>query len=258
MAKVAVVIIHGMGAQERDFADATIDEINVRIKGRGKQPADIAWKPVYWADLIQSRQTDFLNRIISNPSNDIDFIKLRRFVISALGDAAAYQNIRGKETSTYREIHQRVKASISDFYNNQLGQQPCPLIIMAHSLGGHVISNYIWDIQKDSTGSSDFENMKYLAGMITFGCNIPLFSFAHTNLLPFSFPGESLSYAEKAKAKWLNFYDPDDVLGYPLRQINNHYEFIEDRHINAGGLLTSWNPLSHNAYWTDNCKPPLK
>jgi hypothetical protein len=44
----------------------------------------------------------------------------------------------------------------------------------------------------------------------------------------------------------------DDVLGYPLRKINNHYEFIEDIHINVGGFLTSWNPILHNSYWTDN------
>ena len=69
---------------------------------------------------------------------------------------------------------------------------------------------------------------------------------------PFKFPGESLNSAEAAKAKWINFYDPDDVLGYPLRQINHKYAFIEDRHINAGGILTSWIPLSHSVYWTDN------
>lgn len=251
--KVAVLIIHGIGSQNANFADATKDEINGRVAGKGYNPDDIAWKSVYWANILEPRQINFMNEIIADRNNDIDFIKLRRFIISAIGDAAAYQNIKGQENSTYSKIHRRVKDCIEDLYDNQLGHEPCPLIIMAHSLGGHIMSNYIWDIQRDRfPESSDFENMKHVAGMITFGCNIPLFALAHSNLQPFKFPGQSLSAANKAKAKWLNFYDPDDVLGYPLRQINSHYQFIEDRHINVGGMLTSWNPLSHNGYWTDN------
>ena len=263
MAKVAVLIIHGMGSQNKYFAGHTIEEINKRVKGYGKSPTDIAWKPVYWANLIEPRQKKFLDTIVAHKNNDIDFIKLRRFVVSALGDAVAYQNIRGKKSSSYTEINNEVKACVKDLYDNGLGKQPCPLIVMAHSLGGHIMSSYIWDMQQRPLASlSDFDNMKYLAGMITFGCNIPLFSFAYkpADLMPIKFPGPKLSPANKAKAEWLNFYDPDDVLGYPLSQLNNRFKFIKDKPISAGGWLTSWNPISHNGYWTDNdlTKPAAK
>jgi hypothetical protein len=35
--------------------------------------------------------------------------------------------------------------------------------------------------------------------------------------------------------------------------MNDEYEKIvtEDREVNAGNILQSWNPLSHNGYWTD-------
>jgi hypothetical protein len=64
-------------------------------------------------------------------------------------------------------------------------------------------------------------------------------------------------------AHWLNVYDPDDVLGYSIKLLYPEYlskSQIEDHPINVGGLLTSWNPLSHNAYWTDNdfTKPVAK
>ena len=56
------------------------------------------------------------------------------------------------------------------------------------------------------------------------------------------------------KGGWINFYDNDDVIAYPLRSINDAHRKVikEDREINVGGILSSWNPMSHNQYWTDN------
>ncbi len=252
--KVAVLVIHGMGSQDRAFAKPTRDKIDRLIAKKGKDPADIAWKPVFWADITERRQKKFVDDIVADKNNNLDFIKLRRFVVSALGDAAAYQSVKGKKSSTYSDINNRVRAGIRELYRDDLDQNPCPLIVMAHSLGGHIMSSYIWDMQQKPLASfSDFENMKHLAGMVTFGCNIPLFSFAYraSDLEPIKFPGASLSTEDKAKADWLNFYDADDVLGYPLSQLNSKFRFIKDKDINSGGLFTSWNPLSHNGYWTD-------
>ncbi|MCH7957406.1 MAG: hypothetical protein IIB63_07635, partial [Proteobacteria bacterium] len=95
-----------------------------------------------------------------------------------------------------------------------------------------------------------------LAGMITFGCNIPLFTFAYTKVVPIQFPAPDLPDPGdvRDKAKWLNYFDPDDVLGYPLKSINAAYDAVvdEDIAINVGGLLSNWNFLSHTKYWTDN------
>ncbi|MGB5660030.1 MAG: hypothetical protein WBO54_11155 [Thermoanaerobaculia bacterium] len=57
-----------------------------------------------------------------------------------------------------------------------------------------------------------------------------------------------------SRPKWLNFYDPGDILGYPLKPISEGYAEVVTRDIaiNAGGVFSSWNPLSHNGYWTDN------
>ena len=77
---------------------------------------------------------------------------------------------------------------------------------------------------------------------------------AYDEVIPIKFPPAGLSQALKNKAKWLNYFDPDDVLGYPLKSINPAYDntVSEDISINVGGLFSSWNPLSHNEYWTDN------
>lgn len=54
--------------------------------------------------------------------------------------------------------------------------------------------------------------------------------------------------------EWVNYYDEDDVIGYPLKTLNGAYRKVvkADRGVNAGGLLSAWNPASHLGYWTDN------
>ena len=44
------------------------------------------------------------------------------------------------------------------------------------------------------------------------------------------------------------------MLAYPLRAINQDYKntVTKDIAINVGGLFSSWNPLCHSEYWTDN------
>ena len=51
-----------------------------------------------------------------------------------------------------------------------------------------------------------------------------------------------------------NFYDKDDVLAFPLKGVNEAYRkaVTKDIAVNVGGLLTSWNPLSHLNYDSDN------
>jgi len=95
--------------------------------------------------------------------------------------------------------------------------------------------------------------MQTLAGMITFGCNLPLFTFAYRRIEPITFPAKQLPVALRDKAKWLNFFDPDDVLGFPLKPINKAYDAVvtADIDVNVGGIFTNWNPVSHNEYWED-------
>ncbi|MBE9043767.1 hypothetical protein IQ255_04995 [Pleurocapsales cyanobacterium LEGE 10410] len=55
------------------------------------------------------------------------------------------------------------------------------------------------------------------------------------------------------EGEWINFYNKSDVMGYPLKSLNQAYSeaVTEDQEVNAGGWLESWNPLSHCSYWTD-------
>ena len=61
--------------------------------------------------------------------------------------------------------------------------------------------------------------------------------------------------------RWDNFFDRDDVLGWPLSPLSESYDqLVKDHEINAGGIFSSWNPWSHGKYWTDKqvIKPLIK
>lgn len=275
--KLGVLVIHGMGNQGSGFANGMIDDVSNRLKGQGVDPAVVAWKSVWWAPVLSERQESLLREMASR--NDLDMMKLRRFVIHSLADAIAYEQVQTDpdQKNMYEEIHGIVATAMSDL-RLQIRQgwpetaPDVPLMIVAHSLGCHIISNYIWDIQKNQATvipPSAFERMESLSGICTFGCNIPLFTFAYKGLKPIDFPPPQLAnyfphYLAESRirevARWINYYDPDDILGYPLKQISNEYDQVvsADVAINVGNLLVSWNPGSHVAYWEDeNLTKPI-
>jgi len=251
MADLCIAVIHGMGSQQPNYSVPMRNEINKRL---GADASRVKWREIYWAKLLDVREDAYLKE--ANANNNLDWTSLRRFMISAFGDASAYRKTNDPNNSAYHDIHEKVRAVIADLDDGT----DTPLMVMAHSLGGHIMSNYIYDIQQGrsivTTGSGNFQQMKTLAGMITFGCNIPFFTLAYkkADIHPIRFPGDALTPAQQNKAKWLNFYDPDDVLGYPLKAINQKYNQVvnNDVAINVGGILSSWNPMSHQKYWTDN------
>jgi hypothetical protein len=250
---VVVLAIHGMGSQGPEFARDMFDEVQNRIEKAGKDPNKVVWDSIYWANIVEPKQLSYFNE--ARRRNDLDYIKLRKFMLTAFGDASAYRQIPGQNNDVYERIHNLISEKISSIYQYELGSKPKPIIILAHSLGGHIISNFIWDMHKvGGNDLSPFEKMKYVTGIVTFGCNIPLFTFAYDKVVPIHFPHPSLPDKYKEKSKWLNYFDPDDVLGYPLKPLNKEYSKVvnQDIEINAGGILTSWNPMSHSGYWTDD------
>ncbi|MDH3316821.1 MAG: hypothetical protein OER43_13790 [Gammaproteobacteria bacterium] len=145
---LGVAVIHGMGSQRsKAFADPLIQELESRLK----QPGQVAWRPIFWADVLSGRQNQYLRA--ANRINDLDYYSLRRFVVSALGDASAYQRVDDDPGSTYGRIHTIVRDEIAAL-RDDLGSDDKPLVILAHFLGGHIISNYIWDIQKKTSLSN--------------------------------------------------------------------------------------------------------
>lgn len=92
-----------------------------------------------------------------------------------------------------------------------------------------------------SYGATPFERLETLCGFITFGSNIPLVTLALDQVVSITFPPAALKEPFCSAARWLNFYDPDDVLGWPLKPLSPTYDtaVAQDIQINVGGILTS-------------------
>ena len=265
--KIAVAIIHGVGKQDPNFADGMAQELKDRFaREMGKKLKDpaseLAILPVYWAPAVQDAEEELWRRM--KRGGEMDFTTLRRFLVDFAADAIAYQ-----PTPTDRWIYDGIHEKFAEILNGLATEagQKAPLCVIAHSLGSVIASNYFYDLQhpersliarnvKKRIGNTPLERGKTFALFYTLGSPIAIWSLRYPNFgVPIAVPSPELSkYYPNLKGEWVNFYDEDDVIGYPLKTLNEAYRkaIKADRQINAGGLLSSWNPASHLGYWTDN------
>lgn len=274
--KIAVAIIHGVGRQGPGFADAMVEELSKRYaKARGIQTEqtknEIAFKPVYWAPVLGNREDTLWKQVqLGGP---LDFISLRKFMVNFVSDALAYQPLP-TEKSIYEDVHAVFARALKELADQAAGAGPdAPLCVIAHSLGTVIVSNYLYDLhvtlkpgstknlipQKvaDVRGNTALENAETLAFLVTMGSPIALWSLRYENPdfgIPIQVPTPLIQQRYPGLGGWKNFYDEDDVIGYPLKQLNAAYQSanLEDLQVNSGGIFSSWNPLSHNGYWTDD------
>ncbi|MFD1511437.1 hypothetical protein [Lacimonas salitolerans] len=267
--RVAVAVIHGMGSQGDKPQDPNAISFSADLyRGlRARMGAErfdrlVGWREIFWADVLQSRQQQYMDDALAGKAR---WMQTRDFVMHRLADAAAYRWEKGESAHVYRDIHGRVAAALAHL--ETVTGPRAPLIVLAHSLGGHILSNYIWDMQKGhATAPTPFQRLETMAGLVTFGCNVPIFTFAyaHEDVEAIRRPGNLIPPDRHLTPWWRNYNDRDDPLGMPLRHSGKGYQALHDAGelrdtwISVGGALTAWNPLSHNAYWADaNLQRPV-
>ncbi|MEM9284963.1 MAG: hypothetical protein AAGA39_03675 [Pseudomonadota bacterium] len=257
--KVAVAVIHGIGSQankrpqvsdQQTFSKGLYKKLRGQL-GRKVMKNDVAWREIFWADILQDRQDQYLSSIGSL----VKVGSVRRLLVSNFADALAFSR-RG---TAYDELQNRIGATIADLRRDV--DEGTPLVVMAHSFGGRIMSNYMWDMQSGYfEPGQPFDQFQSLARFITFGCNLPLFSFAFPpeELEPFAYPGVGLDQRFLGEPWWQNYYDPQDLLAFPIAPVAPSYQALADDgqladiRVNVGSVLKSWNTLSHDEYWTAN------
>ena len=259
---LAVLAVHGMGDTELQFDRKLKSAIRKRLTAQAW--SRVSWNRVYYQPVLQKNQKRVMDATLRMA--DVDWIKLRRFVLYGFSDAAGMEARPYARNSVYQKIQEVVLEALDQAFD-ALEEPTGPVVVIANSLGCQVISNYIWDAQRRSCGAgvfrSDsrnpigqrsakdkFRRLKTLRYLFTSGCNIPIFIAGkpENKIKPITVGSRGWNF------RWENYYDPDDVLGWPLRPINARYRaaVAVERPINAGGPLNSWSPMSHGAYWTDS------
>jgi hypothetical protein len=275
MSQVALITVHGMGETPRDYAAGVFGQMRTRL-GPGLRER-VAFHSVYYQGILQKNEQLVWDRV--DAGSEVHYAGLRKFMLFGFADAAGLENRKEDPGSVYELAQGEIARSLlAAFASNPAAANPAmPVVFLAHSLGCQVLSSYIYDAQKALGGGrveagiwrdidawsrpalgrllSEREKHFLAAGtcaaLVTTGCNIPIFVAAHKemHIKPIAPPTPLF--------RWLNLYDPDDVLGWPLQPLSSGYRaLVEDRMINAGQgavgwMLKSWNPLSHNSYWQD-------
>jgi len=269
MPHVSLIAVHGMGATPPDYARHLFQKLGPRMAALDR---DVDFRAVFYQDILKPNQEAVWARLATHAH--LRYADLRRFLLFGFGDAAGLENRKEIDGSVYELAQAAIARQLLDAY----AWTPDPaIVLLAHSLGGQVVSSYLYDAQKAQAGGpvvagiwkdidawslralgrllTDGEK-RFLAGgtctaLVTTGCNIPIFVAAHRqmDIRPIAAPTPAF--------RWINLYDTDDALGWPLQPLSPGYDaLVEDRVINAGKgitdwLLKSWNPLSHTAYWDD-------
>jgi hypothetical protein len=160
------------------------------------------------------------------------------------------------DRSVYFIIQERISEALLDIKNNT--PYDSPLILIGHSLGCVMLLNYIHDSQKTAEEKKkidwDFKaETKNLAGLVMCGSPFALWTLRKEGFgKAIRFPGDHIKGDLKEVSRWLNFYDKDDVLGFPVKNINDSYKNIEqlsDIQVEVDDPVLGWSPMSHEDYF---------
>ena len=262
--KIAVAIIHGAGSQGPEFAEAMVAKLKQSFQNLlplSNQSIDdkLAIKPIYWADILAKKQRILWNSLLDDDSK-LGFGEIRQFIMNFGADAIAYQ-----PGATRREVYDRVHHTVADTLSSlahDCGPQ-APLCIIGHSIGTVITHNYLFDLgeaiianKKIEETITPLESSKTLILLYMMGSPLALWSLRYDNYRAIPFPGSNVSTLfPQIRPKWVNFYDKDDFLAYPIRSLSNGHRHLAeqglliDTPINVGTVFTNWNPLSHMGYW---------
>lgn len=280
--KLAIAVIHGIGKTVPEFADPRHENylsglvpplrkaFAKHLQISPEASADLLeFQALYWAPVLQERQDELFQRLDIEETVSSSF-GLRDFIFHALADAVAYQPPVGGANSgppsIYRLIHETIAASLANLADR--AGTDAPLCVIGHSMGSAVASNYLWDLQAGhgpaNVRDNPLERGDTFRCFYTFGSQIPFWSLRYRDFgSPIQVPAPAVrDRAPSWGGEWLNFYDRDDLLGYPIGKIYGSEAYrmgdreyprptIRDIPVNVGNMLTNWNTLSHNEYWRD-------
>lgn len=181
--QIGVFTIHGIGSQKAGFSTGLVEQL---CKHLGNLRSRFQWEEIHWANVMKARE-DILMDCMREATDQngaplkLDWMSARNFMVNGFGDALAYHR-DFESDSAYSVVHQVISSTIENFYST-CPERNTPVVVLAHSLGCHIMSNYLWDTQQRGY-KGPFAPLPSLVGFVSFGCNIPLFSLAFPSARP--------------------------------------------------------------------------
>lgn len=240
MRQVGILYVHGIHSKGPGFSRKLHDRVERYLMGGHARshtldlPGFVTAQEAYWADVFKPL-ADRLDTV--SLSSHMGWDWLRDEMLTSVAQATGYEDDQG--IGAYELVHDRVRTSLLSL-QAAIGPD-APLIVVAHSLGTVVMSNYLWDAQQaQAEGLTN-----NLAGLVTMGSPLALFATRWEGFgKPFSMNG----------APWKNLMARNDVIAWPLKNLNDgyHQEVTEDITLPCTWNWRTWSPTAHISYWTSN------
>lgn len=289
-AKIAVLLVHGVEIDDANYASNAVKLLREEYARatRGGEAADLEVEAAYWIPVVEPGLNKIVERSFSSAFtgwtrwldglvhriNNGSFLPMVPLVVSGvlgripglprahwptlrwavtyfLGDVIAYQTAQGSDVD-YDAIHERLDVALANLAKRA---PDAPLCVIAHSLGTVIASDHFYDLQhtgrKGKKAKTALERGETLTWFYTLGSPIALWMVRYPTFdAPITLPGRARSAAAKRAAQWVNFYDPDDIVAYPLRTLNaQHHDAVDaDEVVHVGPPLLGRTPVSHVAY----------
>ena len=234
--KIAILTIHGIGQQKPGFANKFHSNL---IKNLSSED-EVKCFEFEWQHLIEPTENYFSSNIKS-----LKWRITRAFAFNYIGDAVAY----AKDSVFYKSCHKELDKKLKEI-NDWVGDGK--IYIIAHSLGTIITYNFIYNMQNIEALGNKIFKAKDVNWIDKLDCVFFLGSPLSIYSLQKNYGGKPIKVNN-----WLNIYSPYDVIGYPLKTINEDFSNsnVRDISVLCGGLFSFWNPISHITYF--DCKNVL-
>lgn len=244
---IFILVIPGTGVKKAGFSDGLQKDLNKHTKKTTLKDnfTVLEYRPFHESGVDQNQEELFRRMKSRNRLGGI--LSFRKTVLHLVGDAVLFDRDIRNPNSAYQFIHQKLKTLLEEIHQSMKNYDQTELVILASSIGVYVLSCYIWDADHSlgifyQTLATPENNLRDLSYLATIGCNIPMYVSAlkEKNIVPIE--------RRNQKFTWDNFYDKDDVLGWPLQPLSYGYnELVTDFEINSGAYVGS-----HFKYWNNN------
>jgi len=260
MADLVILAAPGMGAVDEQFAHPLF---NALASALGDDWSRIHTDTILCQGHLQSN----IDRLFeAMQKRDMDYLRARKFMLYGLSEAAAQlgdiQQRGGNYEKTQQAVYQTFERAAKAVGDNT------PVILLSHSIGCTILSNYLWDAQRPTInhgiwrdggpkgvhkGSARdlFLRGKSLTHWYTLGACSPLWHGAMGRDQIQAVTADTRGY----NFRWKNFYHPDDLFGWPLKPLSPSYNQAVYRDYETRPLsdwsAASWGPqlVSHDGYW---------